>query len=151
MLPAGLDLSEECRIYHEGIRLFNDGRFFEAHEVWEDNWKGVADKRREQFYRAIIQAAVTLELLRRQRAVGVRQVFISCLELFDGLGERYMGLNIPDFLAKLRHAVQHTIDDLETRFVRFDASRLFLITLEYDPFSESRCGENAAAPGKPNL
>ena len=143
MLPAGLELAEERRIFYEGIALFNDGQFFEAHETWEDIWKGVADRRREQFYRAIIQAAVTLELLRRQRAVGVRQVFVSCLELFDGLGETFMGLNIPGFIAQLRHAVQPTIDDLESRFVRFDASRLFQIRMEYDPFAESRNGENA--------
>src|ERR1044071_9495884 len=65
------DLNEEHRIYLDGIRLFNEGQFFEAHDTWEECWRGVHDRRREQFYRALIQSAVTLELLRRGRAGGV--------------------------------------------------------------------------------
>src|SRR5262245_22654958 len=85
---------EEHRLYLEGIRLFNEGDFFEAHDTWEEVWHRVQDRRREQFYRALIQSAVTLELLRRGRAVGVRQVFVSCMELFKGLPDVFMGLNI---------------------------------------------------------
>jgi hypothetical protein len=45
--------------YLAGIRLFNDGDFFEAHEVWEDLWSEAhGDERR--FYQGLIQAAVGL-------------------------------------------------------------------------------------------
>ncbi len=138
------DPAEERRIYHEGIRLFNEGDFFEAHETWEDAWNGTHDRRREQFYRALIQSAVTLELLRRGRAVGVRQVFVSCCELFKGLPDLFMGLDIPAHLAKVRHAIQPALDDLETQRVRIDPARLFRIELFYDPFIDSRNGENLA-------
>ena len=87
-----LSLVEEARLYRDGIRLFNDGLFFEAHDAWEDAWRQVQDKRREQFYRALIRSAVTLELLRRGRAVGVRQVFVDCMQTFEGLPPVFMGL-----------------------------------------------------------
>src|SRR5438876_7509430 len=106
------DRAEEHRVYLEGIRLFNAGEFFEAHDTWEEVWRGVHDRRREQFYRALIQSAVTLELLRRGRAVGVRQVFVSCTALFDGLPDVFMGLDIPQHLARVRHAIQPALDDL---------------------------------------
>ena len=138
-----LDLETERRIFLEGIRLFNAGEFFEAHETWEEIWNLTLDKRREQFYRAIIQSAVTLELLRRGRAVGVRQVFVSCLDLFICLPEVFMGIDIAAHQEKLRHAIQPALDDLETRHVQIDPSRLFQIELQYDPFVESRAGENA--------
>jgi predicted metal-dependent hydrolase len=133
-------------MYHEGIALFNAGQFFEAHEAWEEIWNLTLDKRRERFYRAIIQSAVTLELLRRGRAVGVRQVFCSCLELFDGLPEVFMGLDIARHIDNIRHAITPTLEDLEARFIQIDPSRLFQIALVYDPFRESRHEERAELP-----
>src|SRR5262245_47359313 len=97
------DRDEEHRLYLEGIRLFNEGDFFAAHDTWEEVWHRVQNRRREQFYRALIQSAVTLELLRRGRAVGVRQVFVSCMALFNGLPDAFMGLDIPAHLARVRH------------------------------------------------
>lgn len=144
--PQHLDLAVEHAAYFEGIRLFNEGLFFEAHDAWEAIWHETRDRRREQFYRAIIQGAVTLELLRRGRAIGVRQVFVSCLELFKGLPDVFMGVDIPAYIAMLRHTVQPALDDLETRHIQIDPARLFTITLQYDPFTESRNGE--AADGK---
>lgn len=137
------DPQQERRIFFEGIRLFNEGLFFEAHEVWEDAWNRVQDRRRERFYRALIQSAVALELLRRGRAVGLRQVYVSCAQLFRELPPVFMGLDIPQHLARLRAAAQDAFDDLSTRQVRIDPARLFRIELAYDPFVESRNGEHA--------
>jgi predicted metal-dependent hydrolase len=137
------DLLTECRIYHEGIALFNAGQFFEAHDAWEEIWKLTLDKRRERFYRAITQSAVTLELLRRGRAVGVRQVFCSCVELFEGLPEVFMGLHISGHIENIRRAIAPALEDLETRFISINPASLFQIVLVYDPFKESRNGEDA--------
>ncbi|HKQ47696.1 MAG TPA: DUF309 domain-containing protein [Phycisphaerae bacterium] len=135
------NLDTEHRIYLEGLRLFNEGDYFEAHETWEEAWSQVRDSRRERFYRALIQGAVTLELLRRGRAVGVRQVFVSCGQLFEGLPPVFMGLDIPDFLDRLRHAIEPTLEDLDARHVPIDPSRLFRIELAYDPFVRAENGE----------
>src|SRR5262249_60283391 len=42
--------------YLAGVRLFNAGEYFDAHEVWEDLWRDCpsADRR---FYQSFIQAA----------------------------------------------------------------------------------------------
>lgn len=139
--PHDLPIAEERRIYLAGIEQFNAGEFFEAHDTWEEIWHAVQDRRRERFYRALIQGAVTLELLRRGRAVGVRQVFLSSSELFAPLPPVFMGLDIGDFLAKLRHAIAPALADLDARTVRIDPTRLFAIALLYDPFVEPRNGE----------
>ncbi len=135
------NLQEERRIYLDGIRLFNQGDFFEAHEAWEEVWKLAPDRRREQFYRAITQTAVTLELLRRGRAVGVRQVFVSSLKLFESLPTVFMGLDIGAFCEQVREAIRPALEDLQTRHVQIDPSKLFRIELAYDPFIESRAAE----------
>ena len=145
MSQHALTLAEERRIYLEGIRLFNKGDFFEAHDAWEEAWHQVGHRLRERFYRAIIQSAVTLELLRRGRAVGVRQVFVTCKELFDGVPPIYMGLDVRTHLDRLRHAIEPAIDDLQTTHITINPGRLFQIELLYDPFIESRHGEDADA------
>ena len=42
-----------------GLRLFNDGDFFEAHEVWEDVWRA-APREEKKFLQGLIQIAVGL-------------------------------------------------------------------------------------------
>lgn len=143
MTDSEYTLEQERHDYQEGIRVFNEGDFFEAHETWEDCWRGTLDRRREQFYRAIIRGAVTLHLLRQGRAVGVRQVFVDCMKTFEGLPDVFMGLDIPAHLAKIRHAIQPALDDLEATQIQVDPSRLFEMALIYDPFEDSRNGEQA--------
>jgi len=125
-----LPLDDERRIYLDGIRHFNAGEFFEAHETWEDVWTRVLDRRREQFYRAIIRGAVALELLARGRAVGARQVLLDCIATFEGLPGRFMGLNIPVFLDSLRRALDPALSDLDARTATIRPDLLFAITLE---------------------
>jgi predicted metal-dependent hydrolase len=57
--------------FAEGIALFNAGRYFDAHEVWEHVWRGcpAADRR---FVQSLIQAAVALYQWERGNAVGAR-------------------------------------------------------------------------------
>lgn len=141
MSRFGFDINEEKRLYLEGIRLFNEADYFAAHDTWEDVWHGVQDRRREQFYRAVIKGAVSLVLLQSGRAVGARQVFVDCVEQFEGLPDIFMGLDIKEHIERLRHAIQPAIDDLEARDVVIDPSRLFRIELLYDPFEEARNGE----------
>ncbi len=135
------DLETERRLYFDGIRTFNEGDHFAAHDIWEEAWHRVPDRRRERFYRATIKSAVTLVLLRQGRAIGTRQVFVDCVNEYEGLPQVFMGLNIPNHIERLRHAIQPAIDDPEATEVRIDPSRLFQIELEYDPFEGSQNGE----------
>lgn len=138
-----LELSEERRLFLAGIDQFNEGLFFEAHDTWEEIWRLTLNKRREQFYRALIQSAVTLELLRRGRAVGVRQVFVTCQELFQPFPPVFMGLDIPTHIENVRRAIEPALTDLSIREIQINPERLFRIKLRYDPFLNSPNGENA--------
>lgn len=133
-------LADERRDYLEGVRLFNEGDFFGAHETWEDCWNGTHDRRRERFYRAVIRGAVTLHLLRQGRAVGCRQVFVDCVNTFEGLPPVFMGLDIARHIENLRGAIRPALDDLEARQVRIDPARLFKMELRGDPF-EALCDQ----------
>lgn len=47
----------------EGIRLFNDGRYFESHEAWEDFYQR-ADEPEKPFVEALIQIAAAFRMRR---------------------------------------------------------------------------------------
>lgn len=64
------DLPEE---FLRGVELFNDGRFFECHEVWEIVWLK-ADGFDREFLHAIIQAAAALHHVQRGNLKGALSV-----------------------------------------------------------------------------
>jgi predicted metal-dependent hydrolase len=51
-----------------GVELFNSGRYWEAHEVWEEEWKPDRNGPDSGFYKGLIQiAAGCLHYTRRNR------------------------------------------------------------------------------------
>ena len=58
-------------LFELGLTFFNDGRYFEAHEAWEDLWRETPPPLR-RFYQGLIQAAVGLYHLERGNRVGAR-------------------------------------------------------------------------------
>lgn len=91
---------EEARLFHEGLELFNEGEWFDAHEVWEDIWH-MASGPRKPFYQGLIQCAVTLEHVRRGNPRGVLTVFESAKSKFAGLPEIYMGIDVGALLSAM--------------------------------------------------
>src|SRR2546430_14042890 len=67
---------EERKLYFEGIQLFNEHEFFEAHEVWEDIWH-MAYGTKYEFYQGLIQCAVALEHYARSNPRGVVSLYDS--------------------------------------------------------------------------
>ena len=63
--------------FQEGARLFNEGRYFEAHEAWELLWRrtGPSDPGRE-ICQGLIQLAAACHHLRQGSEKGAR----GCLE-----------------------------------------------------------------------
>jgi len=53
----------------EGVRLFNEGRYFEAHDAWEEHW-GHGPKAERDLVKGLIKAAVGLHHLHHGNAVG---------------------------------------------------------------------------------
>ena len=58
----------------EGLRLFNAGRYFEAHEALEDAWNAEKGRVRE-LYRGILQIAVVYLHIRRRNYNGAVKVY----------------------------------------------------------------------------
>ncbi|MCC5830005.1 MAG: DUF309 domain-containing protein [Phycisphaeraceae bacterium] len=106
---------QEWGIYLRGIELFNHREWFEAHEIWEDNWH-LAEGPRKRFYQGLIQVAVTLEHARRGNPRGVRTVWTSSRGKFVELPDWFLGLRIPELLDGVGEAIQPVLNLAPSEF-----------------------------------
>jgi predicted metal-dependent hydrolase len=82
--------------YLEGIEHFNAGRYFDAHEVWEEIWlRSSGDTK--LFYQMLIQAAVGLYHYERGNARGARGMHANVVDKLDRLPSFLMSLDLDDF------------------------------------------------------
>jgi predicted metal-dependent hydrolase len=88
----------EC--FERGIDLFNEGRFFECHEAWEEVWKR-SDGDAKLFYQGLIQAAVAILHAQRGNLEGARSLYEKASAKLDPIPPEYMGLAIADLRLEL--------------------------------------------------
>ena len=88
-------------LWAEGIELFNAGRFFECHEVWEEVWKRAADAEK-LFFQGMIQAAVAILHAQRGNPRGARSTWAKARAKLAPLPAEHMGIA----LTELRDAVE---------------------------------------------
>lgn len=86
--------------YHDGIQLFNDGKFWHAHEEWEEAWKATADPSLRRFYQGIIQTAAALVHWQRGNPRGIHLNWSKARAKLTKLPAEMMGL---DLLGLIEH------------------------------------------------
>src|SRR5215216_5900858 len=92
---------EHARVYPQeylaGIDLYN---------AWEERWRDDCGPREKLFLQALIQSAVVFHHVEIGRRGAARRMYHMALEKFDRLGaDRFMSLDIEDYLAQLARAV----------------------------------------------
>lgn len=92
----------------EGIRLFNAGEFFEAHEELETAWRDETGEVRE-LYRGILQVAVAYLHITRGNFEGAVKVYGRSLKWTQGWSDVCRGIN----LKRLRDDAEAVINELE--------------------------------------
>ena len=88
-----------------GVELFNQRRFFECHEVWEELWKPSAGETR-RLYQGLIQAAAALYHARRGNRAGALAVWSKAEAKLELSPERHRGLSIATLRADLKDYFQ---------------------------------------------
>ena len=80
-----------------GRRLFNDGRFFEAHEVWEEAWLREEGETRQLLQGLIQVAAGYHQAFDRRQAHGSAWLLEAGWKRLESLPERAGGLALAAF------------------------------------------------------
>ena len=89
----------------QGINLFNQGEYFEAHEVWEDLWRET-DGPLRTFYQGLIHAAVGLYHLRQENATGARSQLKKSLARLGGYPGECCGIDNAGLMGQLGLALE---------------------------------------------
>ncbi len=99
--------------YLEGIRLFNEEEFFEAHDVLEELWAEVFGEEKK-FLQGLIQAAVALYHFGNENLGGARKLYRSMREKLEQYPTPYMGIDLLQFLLDMESCFQELLDAGET-------------------------------------
>jgi hypothetical protein len=91
--------------YLAGVVLFNQGDFFEAHEVWEDLWSEAAGDARK-FYQGLIQAAVGLCHYCNGNLRGAAKLYRTSRAYMEPCGDHFLGLDLRKFWQQMERCFQ---------------------------------------------
>ncbi len=87
--------------YLEGIRRFNEGQFWHAHEAWEEAWKAEQDAATRLFYKGIIQTAAALVHWQRGNPRGLHLNWQKARPKLARLPETMMGLDLRRLIGEM--------------------------------------------------
>ena len=90
-----------------GVKLFNDGKFFECHEAWETVWLKAEGADRE-FLHAMIQATAALVHAQRGNWKGAQSVGRRAIGKLAALPEIVMRINATNFRLALEAFLSQT-------------------------------------------
>ena len=86
--------------YLQGIELFNEVEFFEAHDIWEELWADYQGPSRK-FYQGLIQAAVCLHHFGNGNIRGAKKLYFGCRGYLEPYQPQHLGLDVTAFLDQL--------------------------------------------------
>lgn len=79
--------------FREGVRLFNEGLFFEAHEIWEEAWND-SEGNEKRLLQALIQIAVAFLKWQSDIPGGAVKMHRMAMEKLTQLPDRCLGLDV---------------------------------------------------------
>lgn len=93
-----MELSQQQLVWlNAGVEHFNAGRFWHAHEDWEDLWKslkGVAEQKLVDGVQGLIQIAAMLLNHERQKVRGVTNLWAKASSKLDPVIDGLFGIDV---------------------------------------------------------
>jgi len=106
-----------------GISLFNEGKYFEAHEELEAAWKDEKGRIRE-LYQGILEAGVTYLHIQRGNFAGAVKVYARSMRWLKGWPENCRGVDVGQLRRDLDSAIAEVHKLGDARLSEFDMSLL---------------------------
>ena len=102
VLHPALSPAERESLFRRGIDLFNQERFFEAHEAWEEIWRSTTPEPRD-FFQGLIQAAAALHQFRDlKRREGPRRTLAKARKNLESHAPSVLGIDVEGLLRSVR-------------------------------------------------
>lgn len=110
-----------------GTDLFNRGRFFEAHDAWEDGWR-VERGARRLLLQGLIQVAAAFVKLERGAPGSALELLDKGMEKLTNTGPDDGGIDLPALLGSLERWRSVTAQMAETGAREYDGAALPRLT-----------------------
>ncbi len=88
-----MTLDWSCGALAEGLRCYESGRFFDAHEHWESVWLK-CEEPEKTFLQALIQITAAFHHLQRKNVRGAASLLRGALRRLDGFPAAYGGIEV---------------------------------------------------------
>lgn len=89
----------------EGLRRYEAGEFFAAHEEWESVWLRSPEPEKT-FLQAIIQVAAAFHHLRHNNPQGTVQLLRAALRRLEAYPERFGGIFVASLCGEIRECLR---------------------------------------------
>jgi predicted metal-dependent hydrolase len=89
----------------QGIIFFNAGRYFDAHEAWEDMWRPAQGPLR-LFYQGLVQAAVGMHHLSKGNLNGARSQITKSLSKLEQYPDRFCQIDNRKLVTELHQVLE---------------------------------------------
>jgi predicted metal-dependent hydrolase len=114
----------------EGLRQFNKGDYYEAHETLEAAWMAETDPVRD-LYRVILQVAVAYYQILRGNFAGAEKLFLRTLQWFARLPNRCQGIDVEALRLNAEQAYAHLLALGEANIAQYDRALLRPVHCDY--------------------
>src|SRR5215472_3994734 len=108
-------------LFSAGLELFNSGRYFDAHETWEDLWRETQGPEK-LLVQALVQSAVALHHASTGNYVGARSVMERSIRNMAGYRRHFGGVDVVEFRTQLQRVLREM--DSERPFTAWRLPRL---------------------------
>ena len=79
--------------FRRGVTLFNAGKYFESHEVWEELWLAASGDEKT-FLQGLIQVAASFHHFEKGNVLGMRSLLAAGLTKLDGAPDMHWGIDV---------------------------------------------------------
>ncbi len=85
----------------KGICLFNQGQYFDAHEVWEGLWFRAQNAQDKRFFQGLIMAAGAFLHAQKRECAGAAALLAKSMPLLRNGVDAHPDLQVSDFIKSL--------------------------------------------------
>jgi uncharacterized protein len=103
-----MDSHDKDRLFRKGLEAFNSGRFYDAHELWEEVWLETLNPEK-MFLQGLIQVAAAFHHYSRANRQGTQNLLHAGLAKIERFPHAHKGLEVE----RLRIAVRRWLAALE--------------------------------------
>lgn len=102
------NLSTEQQLFLEGVNKFNNGEYYDAHEIWEELWSEYVLKD-SLFIQGLIQVSVAYFHITNLNLRGSKSLFSKSLPKLKKFSSNHRNFNVKQFIIDIEKSKENVV------------------------------------------